>query len=232
MAENKKGFLLYADQKDIFDELPDDYAGKLIKHIFKYVNDENPESSDLILRVAFAPIKAQLKRDLVKYKDTCVGRSEAGRLGGIKSGEARRTKAKQNEANEASALKSKQNEHDIDNDIVIDTVKDKVIKIKKPSGIYFSDDELNNLFLEHLKIRSKIKAVNSDKAISGLVSKLNSISGDVMEQKQIVEQSIVSSWKSYFPLKNNNNGQIDEAQRRFNKLENLGSSFIPEIKGR
>jgi len=68
MAKDKKGFILYADQKDIFEELSHDYAGKLIKHIFRYVNDENPVDEDLILKIAFSSIKAQLKRDLKKYE--------------------------------------------------------------------------------------------------------------------------------------------------------------------
>lgn len=68
MAENKKGFVLYADQKLIFDDLTNDEAGKLIKHIFSYVNDENPILNDRFLDMAFKPIKLQLKRDLVKYQ--------------------------------------------------------------------------------------------------------------------------------------------------------------------
>lgn len=68
MAQDKKSFLLYADQQSIFSKLPDDVAGKLIKHIFSYVNDENPETDDLILNIAFEPIKLQLKRDLEKYE--------------------------------------------------------------------------------------------------------------------------------------------------------------------
>jgi len=68
MAENKKGFILYADQKLIFDLLTNDEAGILIKHIFSYVNDENPELNDRLIDMAFNPIKLQLKRDLVKYE--------------------------------------------------------------------------------------------------------------------------------------------------------------------
>lgn len=68
MAENKKGFVLYADQKLIFDDLTNEEAGILIKHIFAYVNDENPVFEDRFLDMAFKPIKLQLKRDLVKYE--------------------------------------------------------------------------------------------------------------------------------------------------------------------
>jgi hypothetical protein len=68
MAENKKGFVLYADQKLIFDDLTNDEAGILIKHIFSYVNDENPILENRLIDMAFKPIKLQLKRDLVKYE--------------------------------------------------------------------------------------------------------------------------------------------------------------------
>jgi len=71
MAENKKGFILYADQIEIFKELSNEQAGKLIKHIYDYVNDKNPQTDDIIIKVAFSPIKSQLKRDLKKYEDKC-----------------------------------------------------------------------------------------------------------------------------------------------------------------
>ena len=69
MAKDKKSFLLYCDQQGVFNKLPDEIAGKLIKHIFAYVNDENPPCDDLLLTIAFEPIKTQLKRDLRKYDD-------------------------------------------------------------------------------------------------------------------------------------------------------------------
>ena len=101
MAADKKGFILYADQKVLFDQLSDAKAGELIKFIFAYVNDENPVTEDLILNLAFTPIKQQLKRDLKKFEKIKESRSEAGKRGGVKSGEARRNKSKQNETNEA-----------------------------------------------------------------------------------------------------------------------------------
>jgi hypothetical protein len=88
--------------------MPSDKAGDLFKHILAYVNDENPITNDLIIELTFEPIKQQLKRDLDKWENEIKPqRSEAGRLGGLKSGEARRSKLKQNEAN---ALNLKQNE--------------------------------------------------------------------------------------------------------------------------
>jgi len=103
MATDKKGFILYADQKELFDQLPNDKAGELIKHIFSYVNDESPETDDIILKLAFTPIKQQLKRDLVKFEETKVKRSEAGK----KSAEARRNK-KEQDATKSTSVKSVQ----------------------------------------------------------------------------------------------------------------------------
>ena len=68
MAENKKSFILYCDIIHTLEKLSDDDAGKLFKHILRYVNDLNPTTDHLITEIAFEPIKQQLKRDLIKYQ--------------------------------------------------------------------------------------------------------------------------------------------------------------------
>jgi hypothetical protein len=83
--QGKKSFVLYTDQREVFDELSDEDAGKLIKHIFAYVNDENPITEDKLLKVAFLPIKTQLKRDLKSWEAKQDQRREAGK----KSAESR-----------------------------------------------------------------------------------------------------------------------------------------------
>jgi uncharacterized protein YlbG (UPF0298 family) len=95
MAKNKKSFILYCDQQGVFNKLPDEIAGKLIKHIFAYVNDENPPCDDLLLSIAFEPIKTQLKRDLVKYEDYIEKQSVNGSKGGRpkKANETQKTQA-------------------------------------------------------------------------------------------------------------------------------------------
>lgn len=84
MAKDKKSFILYVDQKDLWNKLPDEIAGKLIKHIYAYVSDENPSSDDLMIEIAFEPIKQQLKRDLKLFDEKRVKRSEAGLAGANK----------------------------------------------------------------------------------------------------------------------------------------------------
>jgi len=100
MAFDKKSFVLYCDQQNIFNMLPDEIAGKLIKHILAYVNDENPVADDLVLQLAFEPIKMQLKRDLRHWDEVREKRSESGKLGG-------RPK-KQTEAKKANGFFEKQ----------------------------------------------------------------------------------------------------------------------------
>lgn len=81
MAEGKKSFVLYCDQRDLFSKLSDEQAGKLIKHIFSYVCDENPVTDDFIIDLAFTPIKTSLKRDLKKFETVKHHRSELGKKG-------------------------------------------------------------------------------------------------------------------------------------------------------
>ena len=110
--------MLYTDQREVFDELTDEDAGKLIKIIFAYVNDENPEVNDRLLKVAFLPIKTQLKRDLVIWDEKKQQRAEAGRKGGLaKASNATfatndSSKAKQNLANLAVNVNGNVNVND------------------------------------------------------------------------------------------------------------------------
>jgi len=114
MAKNKKSFLLYCDLIHSVENMTDDEAGKLMKHLLRYVNDLNPEPPDRVTSLLFEPIKQQLKRDLVKWSDKSEKASERGRLGGLKSGEIRakqkEANASLNEKNEAIGSKTQANE--------------------------------------------------------------------------------------------------------------------------
>mgnify|MGYP003667679411 FL=1 len=89
MATDKKSFVAYSDWHGMFKALPDEVAGKLIKHVFAYVNDEDPTNDDYIINALFEQIKSTLKRDLKKWETQREQRSEAGK----KSAELRATKS-------------------------------------------------------------------------------------------------------------------------------------------
>ena len=92
MADNKKSFVLYCDIIKTVDILPNETAGELFKHLLSYVNDEEPKTDNMLVKLAFEPIKQQLKRDLEKWEEIKVKRSEAG-----KRSAAKRNKSQQNQ---------------------------------------------------------------------------------------------------------------------------------------
>ena len=106
MAENKKGFMLYADQIHTVEKLSDVKAGKLFKHILKYVNDFDPVTDDIIVEIAFEPIKQQLKRDLKRYEAKKVQWSEAGK----KSVEAKKASKNQRNSTESTDVEVRSTE--------------------------------------------------------------------------------------------------------------------------
>jgi len=115
MADDKKAVLFYCDLIHTIEKLilkdrinKTNNAGELFYHYAQYINDLNPIPINDIVDLAFEPIKQTLKRDLKKWVNIKIKRSEAGKSGGINSGKSR--SKKQNEANEANASKTKQNE--------------------------------------------------------------------------------------------------------------------------
>lgn len=170
MAKDKKGFILYADQKELFDQLPNDKAGELIKHIFSYVNDENPITEDLLINLAFTPIKQQLKRDLKKFEEVKIKRSEAGK----KSAEARRNKAQQSSTKstsvksvEQSSTKSTVTVNDNDNVTVNDKVKD-INKGSKNTRTSFEEKKtkflkwFNQMLKKHKGKEGRFRSLSKD----------------------------------------------------------------------
>jgi hypothetical protein len=138
MAKDKKSFLLYADYNEVFEELTDQDAGKLIKHILKYVNDEDPISDNPLVKLSFIPIKKQLKRDLEKYEKIVKRNSINGSKGG----------RPKNPINPLGSLGNplKPKKADTDNDTVTDTDTDNVILLKKETKGYLNEKLNFDLF--------------------------------------------------------------------------------------
>lgn len=71
------------------------------------------------------------------------------------------------------------------------------------------NEEIKDLIYEHIKMRKMKKKPVTDKALKMLINKLYSLSNDIEEQKEIIEQSIINCWDSFYQLKKeaNNNGR-------------------------
>lgn len=207
MEEDKISFVLYSDQRGQFDKLSDEQAGKLVKHIFSYVNLEYPEG-DFITELAFEPIKTQLKRDKKKWESVIKKRSDAGKA----SAEAKKNKRQQASTNSTSVesveTKSTNPTVSVNGNVSVISVSDTVIN-KYPKGLdFFSDDPIFlDSFSEWVTYRKEMrKPIRGQKAFQGQLSKLNRLSGgDYQKAKNIILQSIENNWTGLFELKNQTN---------------------------
>ena len=84
MAKDKNSFILYTEYEEVFEELSDEDAGQLVKHLFRYVNDKKPVTNNPLVRLSFIPIKKRLKRDLIRWENEMAKKSEGGRIGNLK----------------------------------------------------------------------------------------------------------------------------------------------------
>lgn len=214
MAENKKSFVLYADLIHTLRKIPDAEAGILFKHILSYINDENPVTDNILVEVAFEPIKQQLKRDLIKWDSFRQKQSENGKLGG-------RPKKEESEINP--------------NNPSLNLESQKSLNVNANVSVNVNDDVINKIiaspfdlaFNDFLEMRKKIKKPATEKAIELLKNKLEKIAPKNSEiQIKILEQSILNNWQDVYELKNNTqngkatigSGNIATGRQDFGKL--------------
>ncbi len=149
MAECKNSFVLYNEFIETFETLTDEDAGQLVKHLFRYVNDQNPETENPMVKLAFIPMKQQLKRDLKKYEKYIEKQSLNGAKGG------RPAKPKETQKTQPFIEKPKKAE-DVDVDV------DDNSKKNYTKNDFFSD--WNELRLKHLKKASNLKSFGYEEA--------------------------------------------------------------------
>ena len=182
MAENKKAFVAYCDWLESFEELTDEEAGKLAKHLFRYVNDLNPEAPDRMTKMCFIPIKQSLKRDLLKYEE----RAERARINGLKGG---RPKTQKTQSVISEPRKA---------DRVTVTDRDSVKVINK-KGDYFSNEKLNQCFSLWLKMCEEKGKNRTTTSIEAIVMKMQykTTEQNITE----VEQALENGWLNLYSIK-------------------------------
>lgn len=184
MAKDKNGFVLYKDIIHTAEKLTDEQAGILFKHILRYVNDQNPDC-DYFTEVVFEPIKQALKRDLVKYEQTCLKRSENGKKGGRPKN--------QEEANKANAFLVKQTKAkkaDIDIDIDIDNNNTKFNFLESLINYGFDKE----LCKEWLRVRKEKKGVNTKTAFKSFI---NEVEKNGQDKNLILQTCVERSWNGF-----------------------------------
>jgi uncharacterized phage protein (TIGR02220 family) len=102
MAQGKKSFVLYSDLIKSIDHLTNEEKGILFNHLLEYVNDKNPILTDRLILTAWKPIELQLKRDLIKFEEVKVKRSDAGK----RSAEVRALKSDEKVLKKSTSVES------------------------------------------------------------------------------------------------------------------------------
>ena len=99
----KDNFLLKKSQQDVFNELTDEEAGKLIKGVFQYVNTGISGLSG-VLNAVFIPIQKYIDENEKKYQAICERNRQNGANGG-------RPKKEEEETQETQVDNLGQNTH-------------------------------------------------------------------------------------------------------------------------
>ena len=175
----KDSFILYLEQKQIFEMLTDEEAGQLIKAIFEYEDTGQTVTLDRSLQIAFLPIKNVLDRNKEKYEKV-VERNK-------KNIEKRWNK-------EDTKNTDNDNEHDNDNDNEHDNDKKEKNKKRKTFDDVFSENhfsnDLENTIKDFIDMRKTIKKPMTTKALELLIRNLKKLTNLEDEQIAILNQSI------------------------------------------
>jgi len=159
MAKDKKSFILYNDQIEIFEELSDTDAGQLIKHLFRYTNDLNPETMNPMVKISFISIKQSLKRDLRKFEGIKSKRSDAGKESARIRAE-KRLKEEQNPTKSTSVQTVQQTStNPTDSESVSESVSVSVSDndIKKETKVFNFRKSLLSLGIEKILVEDFLK---------------------------------------------------------------------------
>ena len=236
MAVGKKKVIVYTDWISTFDSLTDEEAGKLIKHFFRYVNDEDPKS-DRLTELLFMPIKATLKRDLESWER----KQGINRENGAKGGRPR--KPNETQENPVGFLETQNNPEKGVSDSVIVSVSDSVsvndILLKKETKDIIDEKPKKFNFKQALieigvsevvasdwmEVRKKKKASNTETAFNAI---LEEIKKSNINPNQCITEAVARSWQGFkasWIIKQQQNGtttttrktmdeRLDEAKRR------------------
>lgn len=109
MSQAKQSFVLYADVRKQVKKLSEQEAGRLFIALLDYAADGILPDLVGATDMCFAFIQASIDRDSVRWEEKRLKRIEAGRLGGLISGENRK-QARADEANASITLSGEANE--------------------------------------------------------------------------------------------------------------------------
>lgn len=186
------------------------------------------------LAMCFSFIKKRMDKDNIKYEEKCERNRSNGKKGGRPTNQTVVSETEENpnkpngfsenqmvisetEKNPTEPRKADNDneyDNDCDNEEYIHTpekicanahTKKAVKSHKKPEPVVYSDvPELDEAIHEFIKFRKGMKKPMSDRAVTLMMNKLETLSHDKHEQVQILNQSIMQGWTGVYELKGEN----------------------------
>lgn len=93
------------------------------------------------------------------------------------------------------------------NNILNNNINNNIKKERKKETTYdkiindlISNEEIKDLIYEFIKMRALKKKPLTDRALKIQINKLHKLSGDIEEQKKIIEKAIVKAWDEFYPI--------------------------------
>lgn len=217
MAKDKKSFVLYADLIDRIEHLTNEEKGLLFQHLLEYVNDKEPVLEDRILIGVWKPIEQQLKRDLKKFEQVKIKRSEAGK----RSAELRALKKDKQTLTNSTSVESVQqtSTNPTVNDNVNVNVNDNVNVINKKSKLKFTKTNFKKELLDlgvdenhledWLRVRTAKKCVFTKTALNSFLLECKKNNFSIPDAVRICAENSWAGFKVewFNNLKNNQNGK-------------------------
>ena len=206
----KDSFILYLEQKQIFEMLTNEEAGQLIKAIFEYEGTGQIVNLDRSLQIAFLPIKSALDRNKEKYENV-VKRNKRNIEKRWKKENTKNTTGKKGIQKNTQ---NTDNEHDKDK-------KEKNKKRKTFDDILAENHftkELEDTIRDFIDMRKTIKKPMTSKALELLLRNLEKLTNLEEEKIAILNQSIEHGWQTVYPLKNNNQNNSRGGMNDFKQL--------------
>ena len=88
---------------------------------------------------------------------------------------------------------------------------------------YTNNEDLRSALESFVDMRIGLKApISTSRAMNGLLNKLDSLGMDDTQKIQIVDQSLQSGWKGFYPLKGNKNGRSEKPYQDFSDVIGWG----------
>ena len=210
----KKSFIAYNDWGVVFNELSDEESGKLVKHLFNYVNGIENKPSDRVTELLFIQIKQTLNRDVEKYENII----NRNKINGSKGGRP----TNPNKPKKPSGLfgnPNKPKKPDSDSDSVSDSVNENdndIIKKNNNTKLFNFRKSLIDLGVDvkladdWMKVRRNKKATNTQTSFNKIKKQ---IAITTLSANECIQVAVEKDWRGFeaawlqnIKEKNNNQG--------------------------